>query len=153
MAHTAFMYTVSTNSACESQVVAARLAAQLLSGDIVALEGKLASGKTTFTQGLTQFFKIDEYAASPTFTYMNEYHAGDVTILHIDAYRLKSGSELVGMGFWEYVENGAIAIIEWADIVADILPADVIRLQFQTDDQSQNRRQITITSPRELNLK
>ncbi|MCF7801886.1 MAG: tRNA (adenosine(37)-N6)-threonylcarbamoyltransferase complex ATPase subunit type 1 TsaE [Candidatus Marinimicrobia bacterium] len=153
MAQTAFMYTVSTHSASESRDLAARLAAQLQPGDIVALEGDLASGKTTFTQGLTQFFKIDEYAASPTFTYMNEYHAGGVTILHIDAYRLNSGSELIGMGFWEYVENDAIAIIEWADIVADILPAEVIRLQFQRDDQVQNQRHITITSPRKLDLK
>ncbi|MCF7796984.1 MAG: tRNA (adenosine(37)-N6)-threonylcarbamoyltransferase complex ATPase subunit type 1 TsaE [Lentisphaeria bacterium] len=152
MTPAAFKSKVSTNSVAETQALAARLAAKLLPGDIVALEGELASGKTTFTQGLTQYFSIDEYAASPTFTYMNEYHAENVTILHIDAYRLKSGNELVEMGFWEYVENGAIAVIEWADIVADILPPEIIRLQFRRDDAAQNRRHIIISSLRGLDL-
>ena len=147
-----FVYQIKTHSALETQSVAAKLASQILSGDIIALTGNLASGKTTFTQGLTNYFHIDEYAASPTFTYMNEYHAGKYTLLHIDAYRLKSGAELESMGFWEFIEDGAIAIIEWADIVSEILPQGIINISFKADLIHPDLREIVITSPRELDL-
>jgi len=143
---------LNTSSPAETQSLAEHLAAQMQPGDILALEGNLAAGKTTFTQGFTHYFQIEEYAASPTFTYMNEYHAGGVTILHIDAYRLKSGAELVGMGFWEYMESGVIALIEWADIVSDILPDDCIRIIFKGGGAHPNDRNISIQSPRALTI-
>lgn len=147
-----FEYVLKTSSPAETQSLAEQLAAQMQPGDILALEGNLAAGKTTFTQGFTRYFHIDEFAASPTFTYMNEYHASGITILHIDAYRLKSGAELVGMGFWGYIESGVIALIEWADIVADILPDDVIRLVFKSNGDDPDQRIITIESPRALTV-
>ena len=147
-----FKYALRTTSVTEMQNLARLLAAALQPGDIVALIGNLASGKTTFTQGLTTYFEIEEYASSPTFTYINEYHTAELTLLHIDAYRLHSGAELVDMGFWDYLEQGAIAIIEWADIVADILPDDAIRITLSAVAETPSDRQIEISSPRELNL-
>ncbi len=152
LAVASFKYALRTTSVAEMQNLARILAAALQPGDIVALFGDLASGKTTFTQGLTTYFEIEEYVASPTFTYINEYHTRDLTLLHIDAYRLHSGSELVSMGFWEYLEQGAIAIIEWADIVADILPEDAIRITLSVVADTLSDRQIEISSPRELKL-
>lgn len=152
MTSTQFVYSLTSSSPEETQAFAQRLASQVLPGDILALEGNLASGKTTFTQGFTEYFQIEEYAASPTFTYMNEYHSRDLTILHIDAYRLKTGKELVEMGFWEYIESGVVALIEWADIVADILPADAIRIVMKGNPENPAFRLITIESPRKLDL-
>ncbi len=141
-----------THSAEETKKLALRVAAQLRPGDILAMSGDLASGKTTFTQGLTAYYEVLEYTLSPTFTYINEYHGKDQDIIHIDAYRLSTGSELISMGIWDYYESGAIIIIEWADIVADAIPADAIGLRFRHLGATENSREILIDSPRKLDL-
>ncbi|MEA3287503.1 MAG: tRNA (adenosine(37)-N6)-threonylcarbamoyltransferase complex ATPase subunit type 1 TsaE [Candidatus Marinimicrobia bacterium] len=143
-------YHFKTQSAAETQMLAKRIAAQLKPGDVLAMSGDLASGKTTFTQGLTAYFEVEEYTLSPTFTYINEYHGKDQDIVHIDAYRLSTGAELISMGIWEYYESGAIIIIEWADIVADAIPADAIGLRFRHVGESGDEREILINSPRVL---
>jgi len=145
-------YQIKTNSAIETQKLAARLAEQLRSGDILAMSGDLASGKTTFTQGLTAYFEVEEYTLSPTFTYINEYHGKTQDVIHIDAYRLNRGEELIGMGIWDYYESGAIVVIEWADIVADAIPEDAFGLSFRRADDDDNKREILIDAPRELDL-
>ncbi|MCF7825797.1 MAG: tRNA (adenosine(37)-N6)-threonylcarbamoyltransferase complex ATPase subunit type 1 TsaE [Candidatus Marinimicrobia bacterium] len=145
-------YRFQTHSAEETSQLAKRLAAHLLPGDILAMTGNLASGKTTFTQGLTSFFEIKEYVLSPTFTYINEYHSEQQDIIHIDAYRLSSGEELIAMGIWEYYDSGAIVIIEWAEIVAKAIPEDAFGLNFRTIEGEENGRDILIHSPRALEL-
>jgi len=145
-------YRFQTHGPEETGLLAHKLAAQLLPGDILAMSGNLASGKTTFTQGLTAFFEIKEYALSPTFTYINEYHGEKQDIIHIDAYRLNSGEELISMGIWEYFESGAIVIIEWADIVAGAIPEDAFGLSFRAVIGAENSRDILIHSPRALEI-
>ncbi|MCF7824305.1 MAG: tRNA (adenosine(37)-N6)-threonylcarbamoyltransferase complex ATPase subunit type 1 TsaE [Candidatus Marinimicrobia bacterium] len=147
-----FEYHFHTGGSDETKALAMKLAAQLRPGEVLAMSGDLASGKTTFTQGITQYFQIEEYALSPTFTYINEYHGKTQNIVHIDAYRLTSGSELVAMGLWDYYNSGAIIIIEWADIVADAIPEDAIGLSFKTASGNENGREIKIISPRDLSL-
>lgn len=141
-----------THSPDETNLLAEKLAAQLKPGDILAMSGNLASGKTTFTQGLTGFFDIKEYALSPTFTYINEYHGKTQDIIHIDAYRLSSGDELVSMGIWDYFDSGAIVIIEWADIVASAIPEDAFGLSFRAIEGEENGREILIHAPRALEI-
>lgn len=145
-------YLIKTHSPDETSQLAQEIAAQLKPGDILAMSGNLASGKTTFTQGLTRFFDIKEYALSPTFTYINEYHGSHQDIIHIDAYRLSSGEELISMGIWDYYDSGAIVIIEWADIVAGAIPEDAFGLSFRVTEGEENGREILIHSPRELEL-
>jgi len=146
-------YSVESHSAEETRRLAGKFAACLQSGDILALTGNLASGKTTFTQGLAAWFKVAEYALSPTFTYINEYHGREQDIIHIDAYRLHHGQELIDMGVWEYYESGAIVIIEWADIVAAAIPPEAISLHFRPLAHEAEGREILIRSPRDLGLK
>lgn len=145
-------YHYSTSNPDETVQLARKLAAQLKPGDIIAMSGNLASGKTTFTQGLTAYFNIQEYALSPTFTYINEYHGEEQNIIHIDAYRLNTGEELISMGIWEYYDSGAIVIIEWADIVASAIPEGAIGMSFRTIDGKENGREILIHSPRPLEI-
>lgn len=145
-----YSYHLKTRSAAETKDIARRIAIQLQPGDILAMSGDLASGKTTFTQGITAWFNISEYALSPTFTYINEYHGKTQDIIHIDAYRLHNGGELISMGIWEYYESGAIIIIEWADIVADAIPEGAFGLSFRMLENEKNGREILINSPREL---
>ena len=145
-------YHFTSRSAEETQTLAAKLAQDLKPGDVLALVGDLASGKTTFVQGLAAHYKIEEYASSPTFTYINEYHGGSQDLIHIDAYRLKSGEELVSMGLWDYLESDASMVIEWADIVQSVLPPDSIHMSFLADDEISTQRHITIHSSRPLDL-
>ena len=147
-----YSYHIRTNSAEQTRAAAHKLAEQLMPGDVLAMSGDLASGKTTFTQGISEFFKVEEYALSPTFTYINEYHGKTQEIIHIDAYRLHNGQELIDMGIWEYYESDAIVIIEWADIVAEAVPEDAIGLSFRTVEHNENVREIMINTPRELVL-
>ena len=93
-----------------------------------------------------------EFALSPTFTYINEYHGPQQELIHIDAYRLHSGQELIDMGIWDYYDSGAIVIIEWADLVADAIPPDAISLEFRHLDTETDARLIFIRSPRPLEL-
>ena len=145
-----YTYHFQTRSAEETKAIAKQIAEQLKPGDILAMSGNLASGKTTFTQGITASFDISEYALSPTFTYINEYHSKTQDIIHIDAYRLNNGGELISMGIWEYYESGAIVIIEWADIVADAIPEGAFGLSFRMLENEKNGREILINSPRQL---
>lgn len=147
-----YRYLKKTNSAEETQKLASHLASQLKPGDILAMSGDLASGKTTFTQGITAYFEVEEYTLSPTFTYINEYHGKTQDVIHIDAYRLNSGEELIGMGIWDYFESGAIVIIEWADIVAEAIPEDAIGMSFRRAGDNDDGREIIFNAPRELNL-
>lgn len=145
-------YHLTTQSSDETRELAQKIAAQLKPGDVLAMIGDLASGKTTFTQGITTYFDILEYALSPTFTYINEYHASNQDIIHIDAYRLNSGKDLISMGIWDYYDSGAIVIIEWADIVAEAIPSDAIGFNFKHAKNDNNGREILIDSPRVLDL-
>lgn len=147
-----FEYRFKTRSAEETQHLAKLLATQLRSGDVLAMVGDLAAGKTTFTQGLTQHFDVAEYALSPTFTYINEYHGETQDIIHIDAYRLNTGEELISMGIWEYFESDAIIIIEWADIVASAIPPDSFSLIFKHGADDEQVREILMHSPREMDF-
>lgn len=146
------VYHFKTNSPDETGALAKNLASQLEPGDVLAMSGNLASGKTTFTQGLTAYFKIKEYALSPTFTYINEYHGASQDIIHIDAYRLNNGEELISMGIWEYYDSGAIVIIEWADIVATAIPENAFGISLRAIEGVENGREILIHAPRSLEL-
>lgn len=139
------LHTIHTQSPLETGDFARNLASQLKEGDILALQGDLATGKTTFTQALAGFFHIPERAGSPTFTLINEYH-GDKVLYHFDCYRIKRPEELIELGFYEYLDGGGITIIEWADLIRSLLPSETIWLHFEYGE-GENDRIITIHSP------
>lgn len=116
----------------EMRTFAEDFASELRAGDIVALVGDLGTGKTTMTKYLARALGVTEEITSPTFTIVKEYHSGRLPLYHFDVYRLTSGQELLGLGLDEYIGGDGIAVIEWADIVADVLPesAHVIALAY-----------------------
>ena len=101
----------------------------LENGDVLSLVGDLASGKTTFVKGILKGFDYEEEVTSPTFTLVNEYHL-EFPIIHIDAYRENDLNRWIKVGFRDYLNNGNIVIIEWADKISSLLPADSIKLNF-----------------------
>ena len=108
------------------------LAQSLQPGDILALIGDLGTGKTTLTKSVAAGLGVTEDITSPTFNIVNEYHSGRLPLYHFDVYRLESGADLFEIGGEEYFDAGGVCIIEWADLVAEVLPDDtkVIFLEY-----------------------
>ena len=116
----------------ETRDFAEAFAGGLQAGDVVALVGDLGTGKTTMTKYLARALGVTEEITSPTFTIVKEYHSGRLPLYHFDVYRLTSGQEFLDLGLEEYFGGDGVAVVEWADIVADVLPesAHVIALAY-----------------------
>ena len=108
---------------------------------IVALIGPLGAGKTCFVKAVAQAAGVEnEAVSSPTFVLVHEY-AGALPIYHFDAYRLKSEAEFIALGPEEYFSRPGWSFIEWADRVANSLPAD--RLEITIDSETETARRFT----------
>ena len=127
----------------ETKRLAKKVAEKLKKGNIVVLTGDLGSGKTKFTEGILTYFDLQEEISSPTFTIVNEYKKNDVNIFHFDVYRLADVDEFLALGGEEYFEKG-ICIIEWGEIIEEILPKDAIKIEFLKDEKNENIRKIKI---------
>ncbi len=138
-------YTYTSYSENDTINFAKKLASQLHKKDIIVLSGELGSGKTKFTQGILAYFGLDDEISSPTFTIVNEYIKDDINIYHFDVYRLSDSSEFYEIGGEEYFENG-ICIIEWGEIIEDILPDDYIQIYLTRDFNNENTRIFNITT-------
>lgn len=104
-------------------------------GDIIALIGDLGTGKTALTKYIAEGLGVTEDVISPTFTIVKEYRSGRLPLFHFDVYRLSSGEELLDIGAEDYLEGRGVSVIEWADIVADVLPEDalIVSLEYAED--------------------
>jgi tRNA threonylcarbamoyladenosine biosynthesis protein TsaE len=116
-------------SAETTEAAGKRLGATLGPGAVVALTGELGAGKTCFVQGLVRGLGATVRATSPTFVLVNQY-AGRVSIHHVDAYRTDSMTELIDLGLLEMVGGEGVTVIEWADKLTPLLPADSIHVHI-----------------------
>lgn len=121
-----------SNSEEETRKAAAEIAAGLKPGDVIALNGDLGAGKTAFVKGIAEYFSCEDDVTSPTFTLVNEY-GGDVCIYHFDVYRLENPSIEECDWMDDYFFGDGICIIEWADNIKSVLPADSIRIDILKD--------------------
>ena len=106
-----------------------QLSNYLQGGDVLAMVGELASGKTTFIKGILQGLKYNEPVTSPTFTLINEYDAL-YPVIHIDCYRETNLNRWIKIGFHDYINTENIVIIEWANKIIPLLPCDYIQIDF-----------------------
>ena len=116
--------TVKLNSEEDTRSLGLEIADALEPGDVVALTGDLGTGKTALTKYIAEGLGVKEEISSPTFTIIKEYKSGRLPLYHFDVYRLGSGEELLDTGAEELLDGDGACVIEWADIVADVLPAD-----------------------------
>ena len=137
------MYTYISHSENDTIEFAKKLASNLNNGDTIILCGELGSGKTKFTQGILECFGLEDEISSPTFTIVNEHHKNDINIYHFDVYRLSDSSEFFAIGGEEYLNNG-ICIIEWGNIIEDILPNEYLKISFEKDELDINIRKLKI---------
>ena len=111
------MKTFVTHSAEETTALGRRLARELTPGSIVLLRGDLGAGKTTLVKGIAEGFKAAEAAdvTSPTFTLVHEYRGSDVTLYHIDLYRVDTQRELDTLALDDLIDPQHILLIEWGE--------------------------------------
>lgn len=136
----------------ETKDLGKQLAGNLLSEEfdigavVLALEGDLGGGKTTFLQGLAEGLGVKEKVLSPTFVIQKHFNLQDskfTNFYHLDCYRLNSGEELKSLGFLELLpDNKNIIAVEWSERVADILPSNAIFIKFKYLDN--DKREISI---------
>jgi tRNA threonylcarbamoyladenosine biosynthesis protein TsaE len=133
------MIEASTKSADDTRELAAQVAGLARPGDLVLLAGDMGAGKTTFTQGFGRALGVVEQVTSPTFTLVRTYEAR-IPLLHVDAYRLDSLQEVIDLGMHELLDEGAVALIEWGDIIAPVLPTDFLEIRLEFGDADDDRR-------------
>jgi tRNA threonylcarbamoyladenosine biosynthesis protein TsaE len=126
------MKEIRTHSAEQTVEIGKAIGSILGSGDLVCLTGDLGTGKTAFTNGIADAIGIKGYITSPTFTIVNEY-TGRVPMYHFDVYRIADPEEMFEIGFEEYLDSGGIVVIEWAELIKDILPRDCIWVKIEKD--------------------
>lgn len=131
-----------SHSARETEEFGAQFACELKSGDVVALEGQLGSGKTHLVKGIARGLGITTEVTSPTFTLLHEYEGGRLPLYHFDFYRLRNEEELPALGFDEYVFGRGITVIEWADRFPGVLPPQTRLVRLRSDDGT--KRQISV---------
>lgn len=115
----------------ETEEFGTELAASLKAGDVIALTGDLGTGKTTLTKSIARGLGIDDVITSPTFNIVKEYRSGRLPLFHFDVYRVGDIDEMYEIGYEEYFYGEGVCIIEWADLIEDIIPEDAIRITIE----------------------
>ena len=136
---------IETNSAEETFALGKALGEKASPGQIYTLDGDLGTGKTVFTQGVAAGLGITEAISSPTFTILQEYDTGRLPLYHFDVYRIGDIEEMEEIGYDDYFFGEGICLIEWADLIREILPEHVIRITIEKDlEKGFDYRKITI---------
>lgn len=113
---------VLTHSPEEMRELGRQIGKILMPGEVLGVVGELGAGKTHLTQGIMEGLGSSDAAASPTFSLVHEHADGRLRACHFDFYRLKDESELLGIGWDEYLDGDAVLIVEWANLFPDALP-------------------------------
>lgn len=114
-------------------------------GQAYTLIGDLGVGKTVLTQGIAKGLGIDEAICSPTFTIVQEYHTGRMPFYHFDVYRIGCVEEMDEIGFDDYVYGEGLTMIEWANLIEEILPDHFWQIMIEKDlEKGFDYRMITV---------
>ena len=113
--------------------IARELGKQAEAGDVFCLNGDLGVGKTLFSQGFAQGLGIQESVNSPTFTIVQVYDEGRLPLYHFDVYRIEDSEEMEEVGFMDMIYGDGVCLIEWANLIADILPERYTTITIEKD--------------------
>ncbi|MCR5702379.1 MAG: tRNA (adenosine(37)-N6)-threonylcarbamoyltransferase complex ATPase subunit type 1 TsaE [Lachnospiraceae bacterium] len=131
---------------------AKKLGAQVAAGDVLCLNGDLGVGKTLFSQGFAKGLGVEEYVNSPTFTIVQEYEGKDdrhLTLYHFDVYRIEDSYEMDEVGFTDMIYGEGVSLIEWANMIEDILPDRYTKVTISKDlEKGFDYRKITVEAIR-----
>ena len=132
-----------TESADETEKIGFLLGKSISRQQVVAMFGELGAGKTAFTRGFAKGMGIDSDVSSPTFALVNEYRGKEKTLYHFDMYRISGWDDLYSTGYFDYLDEGAVLIIEWSENIEAVLPENCIRVEI-TKTENPNERNIEI---------
>lgn len=124
---------VETNSPEETFDLGRRMGADAKPGQIYTLNGDLGAGKTIFTKGMAAGLGIEEPVSSPTFTIVQEYSGGRLPLYHFDVYRIGDPEEMEEIGYDDYFFGEGVCLIEWAELIRELLPERVISVSIEKD--------------------
>ena len=137
---------IETRSPEETFALGVTLGKQAQIGQVFTLVGDLGVGKTVFTQGMAKGLEIEEPISSPTFTIVQVYDEGRLPFYHFDVYRIGDISEMDEIGYEDYVYGKGVSLIEWANLIEEILPEERTAVIIEKDlEQGFDYRRITIT--------
>jgi len=142
-----------SRSEIETHDAGKQFAELLTKGDVVALYGDLGAGKTEFVKGVCDYFGVEDIVSSPTFTIMNQYFGTDasgdeITIYHVDLYRINSTKELEEIGFDDCMfSHNAVKLVEWSEKAGDMLPKVHWTVTISFAGEGDNERTITFSHP------
>lgn len=129
-----------SESAVDTERIAAELAESIEPGVVVALFGGLGVGKTAFCRGFAKGLGYNDEVTSPTFAIVHEYLGGRLNIYHFDMYRIESFDELYSTGYFEYLESGGVVITEWSENIENVLPNKYYRVEMSNPEQNDRRK-------------
>ena len=127
------MLTFTTSSAEETITLGEKIGKLLKKGDIIAMQGTLAAGKTTITKGIAKALGITDTITSPTFCLISEYQ-GRMPLYHMDVYRLDGTEDFINLGTDDMLYGDGVSIIEWSEKIMDELPSNTIVLKITPQD-------------------
>lgn len=122
-----------THSAEETIDLGFQIGTKLKKGDVIAMQGTLAAGKTTITKGIAKALQINDTITSPTFCLISEYY-GKMPLYHMDVYRLEGSEDFINLGTDDMIYGDGISIIEWSEKIMDQLPKKTIILKITPND-------------------
>ncbi len=126
-------YKITTNNEEETIELAQNIESEKFPNMVICLQGDLGSGKTVFSKAFAASMGIEENITSPTFTIIKEYD-GEIKLFHMDVYRLNEIKEDIGIT--EYFKKKGVCIIEWADLIEDILPKNRLDIKINIIDEN-----------------
>jgi tRNA threonylcarbamoyladenosine biosynthesis protein TsaE len=143
------MFAFTADDEHDTDRLGAALANVLPSGTVVALIGTLGAGKTRLVQAVAAAVGVPRAdVTSATFVLVSEYTGGRLPIYHFDTYRLKDDDEFLNLGPDEYFDSNGLTFVEWADRVADLLPAERLEISISVTGEKSREFHITATTPR-----
>ena len=119
-----------THSPEETVGLGKKIGAMLKKGDVIAMQGTLAAGKTTITKGIAEALGIKDNITSPTFCLISEYSGKKLDLYHMDVYRLEGAEDFENLGTDEMLYGNGVSIIEWSEKISSVLPKKSITIEL-----------------------
>ena len=108
-------------------------------GTVIALSGDLGTGKTALTKAVAEGLGVKEVITSPTFNIVKQYETGRLPLYHFDVYRIGDVDEMYELGYEEFFFGSGVSIVEWADLIEDIIPEDAVRIEIEYGEKEGER--------------